>query len=346
MAPPPGLSTESTYVPKAFLPPNTNPPLMVPKKEYPEALNSLFNIVGLVGTAVTKDLEKKTWDRWVKNFKDRYDFGGMKFPNGGSSHPILAGTKLVERKQMIRDVVRDHNQGKWYKPDNHIEDEIRKVHELGEWDAVKKENTILMAARNAVAPVRQQTFPSPPNDTSIQGVPAMLPPHPITDIPARPKSPIKSIGAEEMYHFSGIHPGAAPSPDPKGYCHTANAEIIQTASHNAASLQQESPPGPKSSYTMQGSTAMSPCYPTPIVNDNKRASLPVTSVVPRPHTGTDARQSAGIPASHGGSALHQNDANNHWPGSMPQTPPVTFTDSHIDPFTGISLLHSGSSWEP
>ncbi|KAG6815348.1 hypothetical protein H0H93_010085 [Arthromyces matolae] len=155
-------------MPKVFLPgSNRVLDLLIPNKDlevYPEGLKSVFNILGLMRTAVVKqkDGAKKstiaTLTAWTNKLKKDGVLGGMELPLGlASTKSIkrLEGTALEGRKEMIWHTVKAHNQGRWYTPDPVIEDEIRGLYH--DWDEVKtrNKNILTVAARHNAAPTHQ-----------------------------------------------------------------------------------------------------------------------------------------------------------------------------------------------
>ncbi|KAG6834616.1 hypothetical protein H0H93_008548, partial [Arthromyces matolae] len=177
---PSDLWTGTLYIPAAFLPQPTAVWYMkIPNKKYPQGLNSIINIVGLMRTAVERNKfadGSSTTSRlavWIRKLKKMKIVGGMVFAEPSVSPLIktLKGDALMERKEMIMGAVIAHNRGEWYTPTGEIEDQIMHVHR--NWKTVKIENQkIIKAASHKTAPPQQhqyQSSPAPNSDPMVPG---------------------------------------------------------------------------------------------------------------------------------------------------------------------------------
>ncbi|KAG6834900.1 hypothetical protein H0H93_006566 [Arthromyces matolae] len=162
---PPDLWSGKVYFPTTFWPRPSGKRLFlkIPNKKYPQGLNSIINIAGLMRTAVEANkLEGGTRStsctlaRWIRKLEAAKVLGAMVLaePLISPSIKTLEGVALMERKEMIRDAVMAHNNGEWYTPTSEIEDQIRHLHR--NWKTVKIENQkIIKAASHNTAPTQQ-----------------------------------------------------------------------------------------------------------------------------------------------------------------------------------------------
>ncbi|KAG6847185.1 hypothetical protein H0H93_009623, partial [Arthromyces matolae] len=128
------LWKDQIEMPPDFIPAGTSLKLRIPSNE--EGLDSIVNIVGLMRTAIAGPTWKATADTgaslstWLANLKYRLKKMPtvIKIPRGSSiSYEYMEGLKdedLRRRKEEIKEIVEKHNEGKWFKPDEKIKEEI------------------------------------------------------------------------------------------------------------------------------------------------------------------------------------------------------------------------------
>ncbi|KAG6818882.1 hypothetical protein H0H93_000639 [Arthromyces matolae] len=118
---------ETVPVPNDFIPEETSLRLWIPEDR--DGLNSVIYIIGLMRTAIEGISSSRQLTNWTSRLKNREFWKGKKIsiPGGkrdSTSMKTLKGDKLKERKELIKQVVEDHNEGKWFKPDRELKKEI------------------------------------------------------------------------------------------------------------------------------------------------------------------------------------------------------------------------------
>ncbi|KAG6846293.1 hypothetical protein H0H93_014830, partial [Arthromyces matolae] len=117
-----------------FIPEGTTLDLWIPGSD--EGRDSVLRIIGLMRTAIvwqpTEPNGKSTagaFKNWIQRLKALDVLGGKKIPEGSKSHPMarLTGDDLKARKEMIRKVIEEHNEGIWFTPKSELGQEIKRL---------------------------------------------------------------------------------------------------------------------------------------------------------------------------------------------------------------------------
>ncbi|KAG6847322.1 hypothetical protein H0H93_008852, partial [Arthromyces matolae] len=133
-----GQDKEKTHmievdIPKEFIPKGEALKLWLPPDK--KGQDSVVNIVGLMRTAVevpngtTGTFTGSILALWIHRLQKRKAWGGKKIPEGSKSPKVkrLTGNDLQRRKEEIEEIVKMHNEGKWFEPDKEMREEIKGV---------------------------------------------------------------------------------------------------------------------------------------------------------------------------------------------------------------------------
>ncbi|KAG6846594.1 hypothetical protein H0H93_012950, partial [Arthromyces matolae] len=121
-------------VPGPFIPDGTKLELLIPDND--AGLDSVVNIIALMRTAVqvrtsTGKSTARWLGRWINSLRKSSLLGKKEIPR--SSGAIwknivrLTGKDLEERKEMIKEVVEQHNEGRWFKPSKEMKRDFEKA---------------------------------------------------------------------------------------------------------------------------------------------------------------------------------------------------------------------------
>ncbi|KAG6834355.1 hypothetical protein H0H93_010248 [Arthromyces matolae] len=95
-----------------------------------EGLDSVINILGLLRTAVPDAKASNAFSAWIRYLRNRNILEGKNIHQarlGYTRRFILKGNNLVARKRLIEKVVKEHNEGIWFKPYGTIKKEMEDI---------------------------------------------------------------------------------------------------------------------------------------------------------------------------------------------------------------------------